>query len=99
MSKTPLTIYLPAALAAQIRRAAARENQSQSSCVVALLERHFGEDSDPLSALVTGQMSRLLAVAEEWIETIPEGARADAKWRIDERTQRFKKAAQARLKP
>lgn len=99
MSKLPLTIYLPAALAVQIRRTAESENQSMSSSVVELLERHFTSEVDPLSTLVTGQMARLLAVAEEWVETLPDGAREHAKWRINERAQKYKRAAQARLKP
>jgi hypothetical protein len=98
MSTTPLTIYLPVALAVQIKRASQRDNQSQSSFVVDLLTRHFGENHDPLSLLVTGQLSRLLAVAEEWVETLPEAQKDMAKFRIDERAIKYKKAAQARLK-
>jgi hypothetical protein len=98
MSTTPLTIYLPATLAVQIKRAAERDHQSQSSYVVDLLTRHFGEQHDPLSALLTGQLSRLLAVAEEWVETLPEGQKERAKLHIEERASKYKRAAQARLK-
>lgn len=99
MSKMPLTIYLPASLGVQIRRAAERECQSQSSFIVELLQRHFATDVDPHTVLISSQLARLLAVAEEWIEVLPEDMREDAKWRIGERAAKYKKAAQARLKP
>jgi hypothetical protein len=97
MSTSPLTIYVPAALAVSIKRAADRAGQSQSGWVVAQLEQIVAGRPDPLLELTTNQLVRLLAVADEWIEQLPEPKGASAKRKIAERTEKFKQAAFKRI--
>jgi hypothetical protein len=66
--------------------------------VADLLSHHFADKTETFPTLVTGQMSYLLAIAEEWVEAHPSDQKMGMKSRIKERTTTFKKAAQARLK-
>ena len=98
MSKMPLTIYLPAKVAVQVKREAERTGQSQSAFVMGLLEKHFAEGVDPLATMVANQLARLLAFADQSIEALPAEQRAEAKTRIDERAKKYQAVVKERLK-
>lgn len=98
MSKIPLTIYLPAKVAVQVKREADRGGQSQSAFVTTLLEKHFAEGTDPLATMVANQLARLLAFAEQSIDALPVDQRADAKTKIDERAKKYQAVVKERLK-
>lgn len=98
MSKIPLTIYLPARAAVQVKREAERAGQSQSAYVTDLLEKHFADGTDALTTMVANQLARLLAITEQPIELLPEAQRVEAKAQIEARSKKYQTAVQKRLK-
>lgn len=98
MSKIPLTIYLPAKVAVQVKREADRAGCSQSAFVMGLLEKHFTDGTDPLANMVANQLARLLAFAEQSIDALPVDQRVEAKTRIDERAKKYQAVVRERLK-
>lgn len=98
MSKMPLTIYVPAKLAVQVKREADRACCSQSAFVMSLLEKHFAEGVDPLATMVANQLARLLAFADQSIEALPVDQRAGVKTKIDERAKKYQAVVKERLK-
>jgi hypothetical protein len=70
---------------------------SAATIPVPISTQKFGA-ADPLPTLIIAQLAHLSAVAEEWIELLPDAHHMAAKYRIEERSKKYKEAAQKRLK-